>query len=111
MLLYVVTEGGKLLNPSDLPELPASSLEAVAEITAPDGRPYQLAAASFTSLRRYKAAMYVYLSPWVSRPDTTAVLDAIQEALKTSHSDYSDIVLERGTQETVWHNGYVLLYC
>ena len=107
VLLYALKINGKLLNPSDLPELPISSLTAVTNIAAPNGKPYELSTVSFTSLRRYKAAMSIYLSSWISRLDVSTILSAIQESMRESNPDYANIELQMGTQEYIFYSGYV----
>ena len=107
VLLYAMKINGKLLNPSDLPELPASSLTGIPDISAPNGKPYELSTTSFTTLRRYKAAMSVYMSSWVSRLDVSTILTTIQESMREFNSDYADIELQMGTQEYILYSGYV----
>ena len=107
VLLYAMKINGKLLNPSDLPELPASSLTGIPDISAPNGKPYELSTTSFTTLRRHKAAMSVYMSSWVSRLDVSTILTTIQESMRGSNSDYADIELQMGTQEYILYSGYV----
>ena len=107
VLLYAMKINGKLLNPSDLPELPARSLTGIPDISAPNGKPYELSTTSFTTLRRYTAAMSVYMSSWVSRLDVSTILTTIQESMRESNSDYADIELHMATQEYILYSGYV----
>ena len=107
VLLYALKINGKLLNPSDLPELPISSLTTITNIAAPNGKPYELSTASFVSLRRYKAAMSIYLSSWISRMDVSTILTAVQESMRVSNPEYANIELQIGTQEYIFYSGYV----
>ena len=107
VLLCALRINGKLLNPSDLPELPISSVSAITNIAAPNGKPYELSTALFTSLRRYKAAMSIYLSSWISRLDVSTILTAIQESMRGSNPDYANIELQMATQEYTFYSGYV----
>lgn len=96
-IMYSASLNGEVLDPLELPEInTATVFAAITNMNGAGIFRYVISTAPLSSLRRFKAAMSVYLNKWVIRSDKTRMMQAVQNELRTK---ITGVTTEYGVQE------------